>query len=59
MNTHTKVDTGIMTLRRISVLEERLEVIYASLYFSALIIFLATMGALYLVRKDIAKVTSK
>jgi hypothetical protein len=40
-------------------MQSRLEAIYMSLYFSALLIFIAIMGGLYIVRKDILKEINK
>ena len=59
MNVRSNPDYAPITLRRIELMQGRLEAIYMSLYLSALIIFLAIMGALYIVRKDILKAVVK
>jgi hypothetical protein len=59
MNARSNPDYAPITLRRIEIMQGRLEAIYISLYLSILLIFLAIMGALYIVRKDILKAISK
>jgi hypothetical protein len=59
VNARANPDYAPITLRRIEIMQGRLEAIYISLYFSALLIFLAIMGGLYIVRKDILKEINK
>jgi hypothetical protein len=59
MNARANPDYAPITLRRIELMQGRLEAIYMSLYLSILLIFLALMGALYIVRKDILKAVDK
>jgi hypothetical protein len=59
MNVRSNPDYAPITLRRIELMQGRLEAIYMSLYLSILLIFLALMGALYIVRKDILKAVDK
>lgn len=42
-----------MTLRRVALLQERVDMVYYSLYATMLVCFLGLMVALYSVRKDI------
>jgi hypothetical protein len=59
MNVRANPDYAPITLRRVALLQDRLELIYYSLYVTILLCFLAIMVALHLVRKDILKELKK
>lgn len=46
-------DTSFMTLRRLDLQSERMEVLYAALHVALIAVFIGIMYALYSVRKDV------
>jgi hypothetical protein len=49
----TNPDYQPLTLRRVALISERLDMVYAAIHVSMVVIFIGVLAALYIVREDI------